>query len=544
MILAKYIRLSSADEDAVYGDKPESNSVSNQRMLLDSYIQREAEFSGCPVLEFLDDGRSGTNFARPGVRALLDAAKRREIDCVIVKDFSRFGRNYIEVGNYLEQVFPFLGIRFISVNDGYDSSNYPYGVAGDLNNAIRNLINELYSRDLSEKVKGARRQYAQRGQCIAAYPIYGYLKSPEDRKKLIPDDGAAEIVRRIFDRYLSGLSPTEIARELNSDGIPTPSQRKRELGSKRQTWNSERRDNEWTDTSITRILRDERYTGKLISIKSTRREVGNQNSSKATDRDDWIVVPDAFTPIVTQEIFDAAQSRYSEICHPVMPRGPQEIKLFSGKVKCGSCGLALTRRKVKAGWYYTCDGRAQKEDSKCRSIRLFEKDLIRVVLSSIRLQARLAIRLEKQSLRQEKDSDRVLDRVWENRRRMQMRLDRLTAQKVEVYLRYDREEITAVEFKRKRAEINRAIEECCAALSSAMKPDANSWNKNAVGIKEQIHTLKGLTNLRSLDREMVEKLIHSIRVYAGNRVEIIWNFSDDYMKLFEKKEEGICNVGT
>ena len=148
MILAKYIRLSSADEDAVYGDKPESNSVSNQRMLLDSYIQREAEFSGCPVLEFLDDGRSGTNFARPGVRALLDAAKRREIDCVIVKDFSRFGRNYIEVGNYLEQVFPFLGIRFISVNDGYDSSNYPYGVAGDLNNAIRNLINELYSRDL------------------------------------------------------------------------------------------------------------------------------------------------------------------------------------------------------------------------------------------------------------------------------------------------------------------------------------------------------------------------------------------------------------
>ena len=543
MILAKYIRLSSADEDAVYGDKPESNSVSNQRMLLDSYIQREAEFSGCPVLEFLDDGRSGTNFARPGVRALLDAAKRREIDCVIVKDFSRFGRNYIEVGNYLEQVFPFLGIRFISVNDGYDSRNYPYGVAGDLNNAIRNLINELYSRDLSEKVKGARRQYAQRGQCITAYPIYGYLKSPEDRKKLIPDDNAAEVVRRIFDRFLSGLSPTEIARELNSDGIPTPSQRKRALGSKRQTWNSERRDNEWTDTSITRILRDERYTGKLISIKSTRREVGNQNSSKATDKNDWIVVPDAFVPIVTQETFDAAQRRHSEIRRPVKARGPRKVNLFSGKVKCGSCGLALSRRKVEAGWYYSCDCKAQKEKGNCRSIRLFEKDLIHAVLSSIRLQAKLAIRVEKQSLRQEKNSNRVQDSVWEKRRRMQMKLDRLTAQKVEVYLRYDSEEITAVEFKRKRAEINQAIEECCAALSSAIKPDTNSWNKDGVGIKDQIHTLKGLTNLRSLDREIVEKLIHSIRVYAGNQVEIVWNFSDDYMKLLEKKEEDICNVG-
>ena len=136
MMIAKYIRLSSADEDARYGDKPESNSVTHQRMLLNRYLETHPEFEEYQVLEFQDDGRSGTNFERPGIKAMLEMVRRREIDCVIVKDFSRFGRNYVEVGNYLEQVFPFLGVRFISVNDGYDSKDYPYGVAGDINNGI------------------------------------------------------------------------------------------------------------------------------------------------------------------------------------------------------------------------------------------------------------------------------------------------------------------------------------------------------------------------------------------------------------------------
>lgn len=212
MILAKYIRLSSADEDTHYGDKQESNSVRHQRMLLDHYLETHPEFQGYTVLEFQDDGHSGTNFERPGVKALLDKVRRREIDCVIVKDFSRFGRNYVEVGDYLEQVFPFLGVRFISVNDGYDSNEHPYGVAGDINSGLRNLINELYSRDISRKVKDARRQYAQRGQCVAAYPIYGYVKSEEDHRKLILDESAAKVVRRIFEQCVEGQTPTDIAR--------------------------------------------------------------------------------------------------------------------------------------------------------------------------------------------------------------------------------------------------------------------------------------------------------------------------------------------
>lgn len=142
MTAAKYIRLSSADEDIRMGDKAESNSVVNQRKLLDCYLESHREFSNCTILEFLDDGRSGTNLDRPGMRAMLDAARRHEIDCIIVKDFSRFARDYIESGRYLEQVFPALGIRFISVNDCYDSYDFPYGTAGNINNGLLNLIKE------------------------------------------------------------------------------------------------------------------------------------------------------------------------------------------------------------------------------------------------------------------------------------------------------------------------------------------------------------------------------------------------------------------
>ena len=218
MTLAKYIRLSTADEDVKYGDKAESNSVSHQRMLLDGYIKSHPEFSNCTVLEFLDDGRSGTNLDRPGMRTLLEAARRREINCVIVKDLSRFARDYLTSGHYLEQVFPALGIRFISVNDGYDSNDFPYGTAGNITNGLLSLINEMYSRDLSQKSKASKRFYAEKGQCISAYPIYGYLKSPEDKRAWIPDPKAAPVVQRMFTLYVEGINPTEIARRLNEIG--------------------------------------------------------------------------------------------------------------------------------------------------------------------------------------------------------------------------------------------------------------------------------------------------------------------------------------
>ena len=535
MTAAKYIRLSSADEDIRVGDKAESNSVVNQRKLLDCYLESHREFSNCTILEFLDDGRSGTNLDRPGMRAMLDAARRHEIDCIIVKDFSRFARDYIESGRYLEQVFPALGIRFISVNDCYDSYDFPYGTAGNINNGLLNLINEMYSRDLSQKSKAAKRLYAQRGQCISAYPVYGYLKSPEDKRTWIPDPETAPVVQRMFNWYAEGLTSTEIAKRLNEDGIPTPAQHKRALGSKRQLWNSERTDNFWRATTIGKILRDERYTGKLVALKTTLSELGNIHSAKAIEKDDWVIVPGAFEAIISQEIFDQVQAKI-ETAWPTRKLGPMKRRLFSRKLRCGHCGAALIRHEIAQGVYYTCDGRAWNGTDDCKKIRLFETDLIQAVLASIRFQAQLAKKTEKRLDRKEKQIQTAQNRAQSAQQRIQKQIAQLETRKAEAYLSYDLGEVSQSDYKNRCKKIDAAIMEqkrqldALEQVSGSILPDMDTVSC------EQINSLKPLSNLRTLNRDMVEVLIHSIQIYNGNRIEIAWNFNEDYMKLLAEED--------
>ena len=530
MTAAKYIRLSSADEDIRMGDKAESNSVVNQRKLLDCYLESHREFSNCTILEFLDDGRSGTNLDRPGMHAMLDAARRHEIDCIIVKDFSRFARDYIESGRYLEQVFPALGIRFISVNDCYDSYDFPYGTAGNINNGLLNLINEMYSRDLSQKSKAAKRLYAQRGQCISAYPVYGYLKSPEDKRTWIPDLEAAPVVQRMFNWYVEGLTSTEIAKRLNEDGISTPAQHKRALGSKRQLWNSERTDNFWRATTIGKILRDERYTGKLVALKTTLSELGNIHSAKAIEKDDWVIVPGAFEAIISQEIFDQVQAKL-ETARPARKLGPMKRRLFSRKLKCGHCGAALIRHEIAQGVYYTCDGRAWNGTDDCKKIRLFETDLVQAVLASIRFQAQLAKKTEKRLDRKEKQIQAAQNRAQSVQQRIQKRIVQLETRKAEAYLSYDLGKVSQSDYKNRCKKIDAAIMEQKRRLD-ALEQDSGSILPDMDTVScEQINSLKPLSNLRTLNRDMVEVLIHSIQVYNGNRIEIAWNFNENYMKL-------------
>lgn len=535
MTAAKYIRLSSADEDIRMGDKAESNSVVNQRKLLDCYLESHREFSNCTILEFLDDGRSGTNLDRPGMRAMLDAARRHEIDCIIVKDFSRFARDYIESGRYLEQVFPALGIRFISVNDCYDSYDFPYGTAGNINNGLLNLINEMYSRDLSQKSKAAKRLYAQRGQCISAYPVYGYLKSPEDKRTWIPDPETAPVVQRMFNWYAEGLTSTEIAKRLNEDGIPTPAQHKRALGSKRQLWNSERTDNFWRATTIGKILRDERYTGKLVALKTTLSELGNIHSAKAIEKDDWVIVPGAFEAIISQEIFDQVQAKI-ETAWPTRKLGPMKRRLFSRKLRCGHCGAALIRHEIAQGVYYTCDGRAWNGTDDCKKIRLFETDLIQAVLASIRFQAQLAKKTEKRLDRKEKQIQTAQNRAQSAQQRIQKQIAQLETRKAEAYLSYDLGEVSQSDYKNRCKKIDAAIMEQKRQLD-ALEQDSGSILPDMDTVScEQINSLKPLSNLRTLNRDMIEVLIHSIQIYNGNRIEIAWNFNEDYMKLLPEED--------
>ena len=216
MTIAKYIRFSVDD-----GSTSDSESVSNQRDLLNSYISKSDDLYDCKVLEFVDDGFTGTNFQRPSFIEMMEAVKAKEISCIVVKDFSRLGRDYIEASDYIDQIFPFLGVRFIAVNEQYDSKTANSALGIDL--AMKNIIYDLYSRDLSKKIRSARKTLMEKGDYIAPFAIYGYTNKQE-KKRLIVDPISSEVVKRIFDKAVNGEKARFIAIRLNNEGVITPNE--------------------------------------------------------------------------------------------------------------------------------------------------------------------------------------------------------------------------------------------------------------------------------------------------------------------------------
>ncbi len=225
MTIAEYLRISDEDADMGQAAKTESDSIANQRNLLTEFISRMPEFDGADVIEFCDDGWSGKNFDRPAVREMLGQARQGKIQCIVVKDLSRFGRDYLEVGNYISRVFPFLGIRFIAVNDGFDSIRP--AAMDSLETSFKTLLYDIYSRDLSRKVRSAKKMKAEKGEFLSPFAPYGYVKDQERKNHLVPDPDTADTVRRIFQMAADGQTTEKIARTLNLGRVPTPMQQKR-----------------------------------------------------------------------------------------------------------------------------------------------------------------------------------------------------------------------------------------------------------------------------------------------------------------------------
>ncbi|MCI8483728.1 MAG: recombinase family protein [Lachnospiraceae bacterium] len=280
--------------------KEESGSITMQRILLKNYAADH--FTNYELLEFCDDGYTGTNFERPGIRKMLEKIKKGEIDCVIVKDFSRFARDYIELGSYLEQIFPFLGLRFISINDNYDSSNYQGGIA-DITINFKNLLYDLYSKDLSGKVRSALSIRKEKGQYVSANSPFGYEKDPEDRHALQIAEDEAEVVRRIFSLTAEGHTSSEIAKLLNETEVKTPIEFKIEKGKTSRVPKGEKFF--WSSSTICQILKNEVYIGNAVQKKYRKDFVGGRNH--VTPPENWLITYGHHEPIIEKELFDKIQ---------------------------------------------------------------------------------------------------------------------------------------------------------------------------------------------------------------------------------------------
>lgn len=286
--------------------KEESISITMQRILLKNYARDH--FTDYELLEFCDDGYTGTNFERPGIQKMLEKIKKGEIDCVIVKDFSRFARDYIELGSYLEQIFPFLGLRFISINDNYDSSNYQGGIA-DIDINFKNLLYDLYSKDLSGKVRSALAVRKEKGQYVSANSPFGYEKDPKDRHALVIAEDEAEIVRRIFALTAEGHTSTEIAGLLNQTKVKTPVEFKIEKGKTNRVPKGEKF--LWHSSTICQILKNEVYIGNAVQKKYTRDFVGGK--SHLNPCENWLITYGHHEAIIGKDLFDQIQKSRRKI---------------------------------------------------------------------------------------------------------------------------------------------------------------------------------------------------------------------------------------
>ncbi len=526
-ILARYIRLSQEDEN-----EGESNSIINQRDLLKSFVESSPDLSQYEVVEFCDDGYSGTNFDRPGVKALLEEVRAGNIRCIIVKDLSRFGRNYIDIGDYLEQIFPFLGVRFISVNDRFDSNDFD-GTTGGLDVGFRNLIYSLYSKDLSQKVRSAKKTRMEKGEFISGHAPYGYAKSSENRKKLVIDEKAAAIVRRIFAMADEGKNAVQIATALNAESIPTPYAYKRLMGCDRK-YNVVGDRNYWLNTTVLTIIRDERYTGKMVNGKNRTPAVGSKHG-KRVPKDQWIIVPNTHEAIISEELFASVQDCFSA---PQRIKKHAEVRPLRGKVKCGVCRHTMRRSNStpeKADYY--CDSHQYLSDSNCPKDRVSESSLVQTVLSVLHTQIAAILDMKRIFDRVKTRSHNDITILTEQIRQLQAVLSKLKASKVKTYEKYkdgtlDRDSYTNLkaDVSKQIAETDARIEEHEIALQSSYQ------NSQPCSIIESFKRYEGFAEL---SKEMVDELIDSIYIYGSEKIEIVWHHMDEYIRLVQCVEKGV-----
>ena len=528
-LLARYIRLSREDEN-----EGESNSIRNQRDLLKTFVESSPDLSQYEVVEFCDDGYSGTNFDRPGVKALLEEVRAGNICCIIVKDLSRFGRNYIDMGDYLEQIFPFLGVRFISVNDRFDSNDFD-GTTGGLDVGFRNLIYALYSKDLSQKVRSAKRIRMEKGDFIGSHAPYGYAKSPENRKKLVIDEEAATIVRRIFAMADEGKNAVQIAATLNTECVPTPAAYKRLNGCERK-YPVVGNTNYWLNTTILTIIRDERYMGKMVNGKNRNPVVGCKHG-KRIPKSEWITVTNTHEAIVSEVLFASVQERFFR---PARIRTKQiEVRPLLGKVKCGVCQHTMRRRNsAPATAYYYCESHRYVADSNCTKDRISESSLIQTVLSVIHTQIAVMLDMEQILNRVKMQSQNDITVLTEQIRQLQSVLSKLRASKVKAYEKYKDGTLDRDRYANRKVDISKQIVETDAQIAELEVALQSGYQENGqpCSIIESFKRYGGFTEL---SKEMADELIDSIYVYGSESIEIVWNHMDQYLKLIQYIEKGV-----
>lgn len=515
-----YLRLSKED-----GDKVESDSIANQRDLIRHFLADKPDIQ--LVGEQIDDGYSGATFDRPSFQRMIEEVKSGKINCIIVKDLSRFGRNFVEAGRYIDQIFPEYGVRFIAVNDNFDSAR-GRSQSDNVMVPFLNLVNDAFCRDISIKVRSQLEVKRKKGDFIGSFAVYGYLKDPDNRHKLIVDEFAANVVRDIFKWKIDGLSQQRIANRLNELGVLSPMAYKQNCGMAYRTGFQVSTKSKWTSVAVGRILHNEFYIGTLVQGKRT---TPNHKVKKTIERpsDEWIRIENNHTPIVTIEEFSAV-SRLLLQDTRVAP-DQETVSLFSGLIFCGDCGQNMVKNGVcKAGktysYYMCCTNRAKKG---CSSHRIPEQTVADSVLASVKEHISTVLEIEKTLA--------FLDTLPLQQAEVQKADARLISKQEEIK-RYEKLKATLYEslidglidkseYLELKAVYDEKMQEARAAALK-LKEELENILQNRSENSRWITQFKAYYNIDTLDRRMVVTLIERILVYEDCRLQIEFRYQDDY----------------
>lgn len=364
-----YERLSHDDE--LQG---ESNSISNQKMMLEEYAKRNGLGN---IRHFTDDGISGTRFDRPGFTAMLEQIEQGNVAVVCIKDMSRLGRDYLKVGMYMETMRK-MGVRLIAVNDGVDSFS-----GDDDFTPFRNIMNEWYARDTSKKIKSTFQAKGQAGKHVASSPPYGYLKSPQDKEKWIVDEEAAAIVRRIFRMTMEGYGPYQIAQKLTEDRIPIPAYHQAQLGVGLHQNRKFKDPYHWGSSTVCHILAKREYLGHTVNFKT--RKHFKDKKSHYVPQDQWLIFEDTHEAIIDQETFDNVQRIRGQVRR--YPDGWGEAHPLTGLMYCADCGGKMYVHRVNNGKripQYTCANYSKTPiGTRCKSAHRINADNVMEIVAEM-----------------------------------------------------------------------------------------------------------------------------------------------------------------
>lgn len=526
---ALYIRLSRED-----GDKAESCSITSQRAILKEYLKISPDIE---LYDFyIDDGWSGTSFDRPDFNRMMQDIYSGNVNCVIVKDLSRFGRNYTDAGNYLDNIFVRLRVRFIALNNGVDTASGSMNAATQcISVGVTNVINESLAATTSVNVRGTLNVNRSQGKFIGSFATYGYMKDPNDYHALIVDEDAASVVRMIFEKFVSGESIIGITKDLNEMGIPNPSMYKQIKGYKYRHPAGKINDGLWPDSSVRRILRNEMYIGNMVQGKNTTVSY-KIKQCRAVPKEEWYIVEGTHEPIIDKETFEKAQALFNRNIR----KSPQkkEVDLFSGLVRCADCMRIMSKKTNKHPYgeyhYYRCTTARKMKSGACTSHTIRIDKLEEAVLVFLRKMIEVAAEYDEILKKINSDSKRksksnILEKALENQIAQKEKTDKMI---LELYPDWKNGMLSRQEYLDLKADLLEKSEKLEESINS-LKKTAEDYRNGIDENNSFVSSFKKIGSLEKLTRPVLTELIEEILVHEGGNITVRLKCSDAFEQAAE-----------